>query len=243
MSDESLEAHAINRDLTERLVAAGEARGFLCHTEYPIRGGRVDVVWTTELQPPVPGVDSPVPVVAFEIESSWRTRKHVKGDLLNLMDCGAPVGIIVLADGDARDGSLLRFTRALIDRPGPEILVWTRSDVLALDVATTESGSVRSGSAPERLDEAPQPSIRTHAGKYGALWSWLSQLEPRPVTITFAELEDVIGGPLPRSSREAERHWRSYDGSAVVRAIQDSGWKATAVDLAKERVTFVPAPR
>ncbi len=33
----------------------------------------------TELQPPVPGVDGPVPVVAFEIESSWRTRKHVKG--------------------------------------------------------------------------------------------------------------------------------------------------------------------
>lgn len=62
------------------------------------------------------------------------------------------------------------------------------------------------------------------------------------MTITFAELEDLMGGPLPRSSREAERHWRSYNGSAVVRAIEDAGWKATGVDLAKERVTFVPAP-
>lgn len=146
----------------------------MVRTEYPIRGGRVDVVWTTEFQPPVPGVDGPVPVVAFEIESSWRTRKHVKGDLLNLMDCGAPVGVIVLADGDARDESLLRFTRALIDRPGPEIQVWTRSDVLVLDVATTESGSGLSGSAPDSLDEAPRLSIRTHPGKYRALWSWLS---------------------------------------------------------------------
>lgn len=63
------------------------------------------------------------------------------------------------------------------------------------------------------------------------------------MTVTFAELEELMGGPLPRSSREAERHWVSYDGSAVVRAIQDAGWKATAVDLATERVTFVPAPQ
>lgn len=243
MSDESLEARTINRDLTERLVAAGEARGFVVRTEYPIRGGRVDVVWTTELQPPVPGVDGPVPVIAFEIESSWRTRKHVKGDLLNLMDCGAPVGVIVLADGDARDESLLRFARALIDRPGPEIQVWTRSDVLALDVAAAEAESARGGSSHDLDDEAPQLSTRTHAGKYRSLWSWLSHLEPQPVTVTFAELEELMGGPLPSSCRRHLPHWHSYDGSAVARAIQDAGWKATAVDLAKERVTFVPAPR
>lgn len=243
MPDESLEAPAINRDLTARLVAAGEARGFVVRTEYPIRGGRVDVVWTTEIQPPVPGVDGPIPVVAFEIESSWRSRKHVKGDLLNLMDCGAPVGIIVLADGDARDESLLRFTRALIDRPGPEIQVWTRSDVVALDVASADVDSVGGGSSLKLHDDAPQLTTRTHAGKYHSLWAWLSRQAPRPVTTTFDELEEVIGGPLPPSCRKHPPHWHSYDGSAVARAIQDAGWKATAVDLAWERVTFVPAPR
>lgn len=243
MSEESLEAREVNRDLTDRLVAAGEVRGFDVRTEYPIRGGRVDVVWTTELQPPVPGVEGSVPVVAFEIESSWRTRKHVKGDLLNLMDCGAPVGVIVLADADPRDESLLRFTRTLIDRPGPQIQVWTRSDVLALDQAPRVE---RIHSRHDRAllhDAAPLASRTTHAGKYRQLWSWLSHLEARPVTITFAEIEDLMGGPLPASSRKHIAHWHSYDGSAVVRAIHDAGWKATAVDLTEQRLTFVPDSR
>ncbi len=233
MPDESLEAPAINRDLTARLVAAGEARGFVVRTEYPIRGGRVDVVWTTELQPPVPGVDGPIPVVAFEIESSWRSRKHVKGDLLNLLDCGAPVGIIVLADGDARDESLLRFTRALIDRPGPEIQVWTRSDVLALDVASADVDSVRGGSSVKMHDEAPHLSTRTHAGKYHSLWAWLSRQAPRPVTTTFG-LDPPLPFPLPP--------WPSPPPHSSSQWPVPTRQHAPA-DSRAERVTFVPAPR
>jgi hypothetical protein len=40
-------------------------------------------------------------VAGFEIESSWRTRKHVKGDLLDLQDAGVALGV-VLAGVDAR---------------------------------------------------------------------------------------------------------------------------------------------
>jgi hypothetical protein len=57
--------------------------------------------------------------------------------------------------------------------------------------------------------------------------------------MTFTEIEKVLKFQLPESSRNYLPHWYSYEGSAVVRAIVDAGWKATNVQLISERVTFV----
>lgn len=78
------DAHELNRELTRMLCEAGERLGFAIARECALPGGRLDVVWTQE----VPIWPRPLPVVGFEIESSWRTRKHVKGDFLNLTDAG-----------------------------------------------------------------------------------------------------------------------------------------------------------
>lgn len=86
-----------------------------------MRGGRLDVVWTWKPSSPFPGLEQPVPVVGFEVESSWRTRKHVKGDLLNLQDAGVGLGVIVLAGTDEKDVGLRRFAELLVDRPGPTV--------------------------------------------------------------------------------------------------------------------------
>jgi hypothetical protein len=67
----------------------------------------------------IPRVDEALPVAEFEIESSGRTPKHMKGDYLNLADLGAAVGIFVLlGDGEAVDATR-RFASILVDRPGP----------------------------------------------------------------------------------------------------------------------------
>src|SRR5689334_19324389 len=109
-------ASALNRELTNLLVEAGGRFGFDVVLEYPVRGGRLDVVWTWKPTSPVPGLDRPVPVVGIEVESSWRTRKHVKGDLLNLQDAGVGLGVIVLAGTDLKDDGLRRFAQLLVDR-------------------------------------------------------------------------------------------------------------------------------
>ncbi|MDQ4145726.1 MAG: hypothetical protein M3198_18675 [Actinomycetota bacterium] len=80
-----MEAGARNRQTVQVLTEAGRALGYEVAVEYPVPGGRIDVVWLTRL----PFRREALPVVAFEVESSWRTRKHVKGDLLNLHDAGA----------------------------------------------------------------------------------------------------------------------------------------------------------
>ena len=60
-------------------------------------------VWYLRLSHPLADGTLRVPVVAFEVESSWRTRKHIKGDYLNLFDLGASRGVIVLLGRRPRD--------------------------------------------------------------------------------------------------------------------------------------------
>ena len=99
-------ASETNRRLTKALESAGRARGFIVRSEYPVPGGRLDVVWCTDIVPPLPGVEDAVPVVAFEIESSWRTRKHIKGDLLNILENhqnGDRVSITLLRNGQRQE--------------------------------------------------------------------------------------------------------------------------------------------
>ena len=71
------------------------------------------------------------------------------------------------------------------------------------------------------------------------LYDWLRRQAAPSVTVSFSKVEDVLGFPLPASSRRYMAHWYGYDGSAVARAIADAGWKATDVNLTAERVTFV----
>ena len=242
-------ASQLNRELTDLLLVAGSRFGFEVVLEYPVRGGRLDVVWTWAPPSPFPGLERPVPVVGFEIESSWRTRKHVKGDLLNLQDAGVGLGIIVLGGSEPKDDGLRRFAELLVDRPGPTVLVWKADDVRALAqqprvesltaIATAEGPSADSAADPVDSAVAASLVISAHSGKYAPLHRWLTAQDPTELTLTFGEIEEVLGFPLPSSCRQHVPHWHSYDGSAVARAILDAGWKASRVNLAGGTVNLV----
>lgn len=77
-----------------------------------------------------------------------------------------------------------------------------------------------------------------HHGKYRSLWQWLVNSPERQVRMSFGEIERILGFPLPPSSRKHAPHWSSYEGSAVVRAIHDAGWKAENLDLNSQQVTL-----
>ena len=84
-------------------------------------------------------------------------------------------------------------------------------------------------------DHAP----RSHAGKYKPLFDHLRKDDREGrLNMTFNQIEDILGFPLPPSSRKHLPHWHSYEGSAVVRAIHDAGWRAHKVDLVKQTVEF-----
>ncbi|MDP8927636.1 MAG: hypothetical protein M3O70_03420 [Actinomycetota bacterium] len=235
------QASEVNEELTGILVEVGHRMGFTAVTEYAVPGGRLDVAWLWDPPTPIPGVVGAISVAGFEIESSWRTRKHVKGDLLNLQDAGVALGVIVLAGADARDDSLRRFAASLVDRPGATILVWTHDDVRALasgEVAITEVEAAASETAPTTA--GVPTGEQAHTGKYRPLWEWLLQQERREIRISFAELERQTGITLPDSCRAHLPHWYGYQGSAVARAIIDAGWHASRVDLNGATLSLVP---
>ena len=223
------------RKVTEALLRKGRELGFEAVAEYPVQGGRLDVVWLLRLVVTIPGVDEALPVAGFEIESSWRTRKHIKGDYLNLADLGAALGVIVLlGDGEDVDATR-RFASILVDRPGPRVLVWSERDVDMLMQEATVSPRTPGPSAPTASQRSAQGE---HAGKYRALWAWLHSLPGDRAPATFAQIEEIIGMPLPRSCRQHAAHWSSYEGSAVARAIHDAGWVAREVSIPAEHLVF-----
>lgn len=255
--DASPDASTVNRELTAILAEAGKDAGFDVVLEYSLKGGRLDVAWCWTPEVGLPGLDEPVPVVGFEIESSWRTRKHLKGDWLNLHDAGVALGVIVLAGTEERDAALQRFAHDLVARPGPRCVVWTADDVRRLPDGSTTLGRVLSNEsspaaagaltghssreAPRSASPEPGPKavVTGHVGKYRGLHQWLLNHTGNRIETTMSDIEDVLGFPLPASSHNHLAHWYSYEGSAVARAILDAGWRATAVNLTSQGLTLV----
>jgi hypothetical protein len=232
-----------NDRLTAALAGAGRALGLGVEREYPVPGGRIDVVWLWD------GPESfPVrlPLVGFEIESSWRTRKHLKGDLMNLMDLQPALGVIVLAGEGAKVEGTRAFARLMVARHAARVEIWDEEQIEALTSADglrdlAEGLPVETAQPQSREAAWPEPVGLGH-NKYAALSTLLLEEKRDRIEVSFGDIEEVLGFPLPPSSRNHAAHWSGYAGSAVVRAIKDVGWSASHVDLKGEHVVLERTP-
>lgn len=76
--------------------------------------------------------------------------------------------------------------------------------------------------------------------KYDALTTWLAK-QDRTVTLSFADIERIIGDSLPASAHTHRPWWGnqvSNTGSRQCRAWLDAGWEIEAVDQDAKIVTF-----
>lgn len=75
--------------------------------------------------------------------------------------------------------------------------------------------------------------------KYHPLFVYLQQLDASETTLTFEEIEALIGKPLPKSARRS-RSWWSNRGDGAVQAIawMGAGYHAYAVDIETGTVHF-----
>jgi len=78
--------------------------------------------------------------------------------------------------------------------------------------------------------------------KYDPLRRYLENRDAAQVPMTFADVERVLGFPLPASAKAHATWWSNNTGAHVgVRAWRDAGWKTSRVDVPCERVVFVRA--
>jgi hypothetical protein len=81
------------------------------------------------------------------------------------------------------------------------------------------------------------------AGKYTPLEQHLRALPStqREVTLSFAQVETILGSTLPASAYEDERWWmHATEGNHVnKRAWANAGWQVRDVDVKSKRVRLV----
>ncbi len=78
-------------------------------------------------------------------------------------------------------------------------------------------------------------------GKYVRLTKHLQSLDADPWTASFAELEKILGFPLPASARTYQAWWQPGGLHSHARGWTDAGWKVEKLDLARSWVRFVPS--
>ena len=77
--------------------------------------------------------------------------------------------------------------------------------------------------------------------KYYPLYEYLRPLDQdEPITLTFDQIEAIIGASLPRSAR-ASRAWWANSATPQGQAWLDAGWLVDAVDLEGAWAVFRPA--
>ncbi len=79
--------------------------------------------------------------------------------------------------------------------------------------------------------------------KYEPLGQYLSSRHDAEAPMAFADVEGVLGFPLPPYARKSASWWSNNPGTHVgVRAWRDAGWRTSRVDIGRERVVFVRDP-
>jgi len=75
--------------------------------------------------------------------------------------------------------------------------------------------------------------------KYQSLLEYLRRSNQRQVTLTFAEIETLIGGSLPNSARQKRGWWSNRSkGALQACAWMEAGYLVQELNLVEERVTF-----
>jgi hypothetical protein len=85
----------------------------------------------------------------------------------------------------------------------------------------------------------PDPDPARKATKYLPLADWLAT-QPGPlVSLTFVEIEQILGTVLPATARIQPSWWtRAHRDRPQVYAWRAAGWEACAVDKQARIVTF-----
>lgn len=92
--------------------------------------------------------------------------------------------------------------------------------------------------SPRRRRRAPYQNVgRRSSSRYSKFAEFL-QDKPDSYVVSFAEIEEALGGELPASARKHRAWWANTERNTQARAWAESGYVVVEVDLDQEQVTF-----
>jgi len=125
----------IYNEVIDKLQRVGTKLGFKAENGVRIEGGEVDHVWFIDFGTTLPYFGSKIPIIGFEIETSWRTRKHIKGDIFNLITLNSAFGVVLFLKAGFYNESQFRGNMDAAKRYAEsfdarrKIFVWSEEDV------------------------------------------------------------------------------------------------------------------
>jgi len=133
--DEALDLKELTSTWVEKLDEISKKIGLTQEKEVATKGGRVDLVWYQNFENKIPYIGEKIPLIGFEIETSKRTRKHLKGDLLNLMELNPSLGVLLFLSQGFKTESELRGNLEAAKKYAESIIglsniqIWTDENV------------------------------------------------------------------------------------------------------------------
>lgn len=95
--------------------------------------------------------------------------------------------------------------------------------------------------APPRPQGVPAPAVED-AGKYSALADWLGAQTDDALDLSFQDVEQFAGVPLPLHARRSAAQWSGSDtGGTIGAVIAAAGWHVTKVNITRQRVELARA--
>ncbi len=95
--------------------------------------------------------------------------------------------------------------------------------------------------APPSESERAENSVQSRTAKYVPLARYLLNLAStkQSVTLSFSQIEEILGADLPPSARRYRPWWgNDYSGHVQASAWLSVGWKVAKVSVPGESVTF-----
>lgn len=93
--------------------------------------------------------------------------------------------------------------------------------------------AARRGSRRSRRASGPS------ASSYAAIGTYLQDASGKETTLSFDDIEGIIGRPLPASAHRHRAWWANTDTHSQALTWLAAGWKVEAADLDAKEVTFV----
>jgi hypothetical protein len=87
-------------------------------------------------------------------------------------------------------------------------------------------------------------SSQLSLARYQPLGDWLSTQPGEQVTLTFAEVQQILGQPLPATARTSNAWWLHAERyrTAAARVWHAAGWRLLEVNRQRATVTYVRNP-
>ena len=89
--------------------------------------------------------------------------------------------------------------------------------------------------APREKEEVYSVGVK---GKYRFLADFLHNHGGDSITMTFKQIEDLIGQPLPSSAYNHRAYWSNTDTHSISKVWMQAGYMTTYVNLLSRKVIF-----